>query len=182
MAQTASLPPVSSLSTLPTSERGAVLDLLFEASTQLHTLAVGILQKETFSSYDDLIASVGVLLTDLAESTSTSDKEWLENILGAHPRLGEKNILSVQSRLEQARLDAGAGSEEEELARLNQEYEKAFPGLRYVVFVNGRSRPVIMNDIKERIARGDIILERFEGIKAMCEIAADRANKARAAA
>jgi hypothetical protein len=64
------------------------------------------------------------------------------------------------------------------------------------VFVNGRSRPVIMENMRERIERGDIKLERAEAIKvrsrkvvnwilqadsqhykAMCDIAADRAVK-----
>jgi len=51
--------------------------------------------------------------------------------------------------------------------------------LRYVVFVNGRPRPVIFEDIRERIARGDIQAERLEGIKAMCDIASDRVRKLR---
>ena len=33
------------------------------------------------------------------------------------------------------------------------------------VFVNGRSRPVIMDDMRSRIDRGDIKLERTEAIK-----------------
>jgi len=63
------------------------------------------------------------------------------------------------------------------LKALNEEYERTFPGLRYVVFVNGRSRSVIFEDMRRRIARGDIVEERVEGIKAMCDIAIDRAGK-----
>jgi hypothetical protein len=67
---------------------------------------------------------------------------------------------------------------------------------RYSVFVNGRSRSVIMENMRSRIDRGDIKLERAEAIKvsifkstiglcelihmetkAMCDIAADRAFK-----
>lgn len=130
--QASSLPPISSLPKLPTSERAAVLDLLFEPSTQLHTLSIALLQEKTFASYNDLIASIGVQLTDLAESASTSDMEWVEQILGAHPRLGEENVHSVQSRSEQAQLHSGEDGEENKLARLNEEYEEVFPGLRYV--------------------------------------------------
>jgi len=130
--QASSLPPISSLPKLPTSERAAVLDLLFEPSTQLHTLSVALMQEKTFASYNDLIASIGVQLTDLAESTSTSNMEWVEKILGAHPRLGEKNVHSIQSRSEQAQLHSGEDWEENKLARLNKEYEEVFPGLRYV--------------------------------------------------
>lgn len=133
--QTLNLPPVSALTSGPTGDRTYVLDLLFEPSQPLHNLALPLLNGTHFASYDDLIAAVGVQLTELAESPSTSDTEWLEQILGAHPRLGEKRVESAQSRAEQANLHkAGPEAEAEaaELRRLNNEYEKKFPGLRYV--------------------------------------------------
>ena len=79
-----------------------------------------------------MIASIGVLLTELAESQSESDTEWLDRILGAHPRLGEKRIDSVHSRAEQAQLKDGGTSNESELMALNDEYELTFAGLRYM--------------------------------------------------
>lgn len=126
------LPPISSLPSLSTNERAAVLDALFEPCTALHTLSVALLHTETFESYNDLIASIGVQLTDLSESTSTSDTEWLDKILGSHPRLGEKKVESEQSKAEQAQLNVGGEEEATKLRQLNEEYEKAFPGLRYV--------------------------------------------------
>ncbi|TVY86244.1 putative allantoinase, partial [Lachnellula willkommii] len=171
------VPPITGVPALSTIERAAVLDALFEPCTALHTLSLDLLHTETFESYNDLIASVGVQLTDLSESSSTSDTEWLDKILGAHPRLGEKKVESAQSQAEQAQLNTGSGEEATKLRNLNEEYERRFPGLKYVVFVNGRSRPVIMENMKERIARGDVRLERAEAIKAMCDIAADRAIK-----
>lgn len=45
------------------------------------------------------------------------------------------------------------------------------------VFVNGRSRPEIMQNMRDRIARADIAAERQEAIQAMCDIALDRAAK-----
>jgi len=171
------LPPISGVPTLSTIERVAVLDALFEPCTALHTLSLDLLHTERFDSYNDLIASVGVQLTDLSESPSASDTEWLDKILGAHPRLGEKKVESAQSQAEQAQLNTGGEEEATKLRDLNAEYEKTFSGLKYVVFVNGRSRPAIMENIRSRIDRGDIKLERAEAIKAMCEIAADRAVK-----
>ncbi|TVY57909.1 putative allantoinase 1 [Lachnellula cervina] len=171
------VPPISGVPALSTIERAAVLDALFEPCTALHTLSLDLLHTETFESYNDLIASVGVQLTDLSESSSTSDTEWLDKILGAHPRLGEKKVESAQSQAEQAQLNTGGAEEATKLRSLNEEYERKFPGLKYVVFVNGRSRPVIMENMQERIARGDVRLERAEAIKAMCDIAADRAIK-----
>lgn len=128
----AQLPPISAVPSLPTSERAAILDILFEPCTQLHTLSVALLQEKTFASYDDLIASIGVQLTDLTDSASTSDKEWLEKILAAHPRLGEKEVDSAHSKAEQAKMGAVDSMQEKELASLNTEYETTFPGLRYV--------------------------------------------------
>jgi hypothetical protein len=176
------LPSISSLSALSVLERIAVLDALFEPCQALHTLSLDLLHTSTFGSYTDLITSVSVQLTGLSESLSTSDTEWLDKILGAHPRLGEKKVESVQSQAEQAQLNTGSETEATKLRDLNIEYEKTFPGLIYVyvtccghddsalttccsVFVNGRSRPVIMENMRSRIDRGDIRLERAEAIK-----------------
>jgi 2-oxo-4-hydroxy-4-carboxy--5-ureidoimidazoline (OHCU) decarboxylase len=174
------LPSIADLPALSTIERAAVLDALFEPCTALHTLSLDLLHTQTFESYNDLIASVGVQLTDLSETASTSDMEWLDKILGAHPRLGEKKVDSTQSKAEQAQLNTGGEEEATKLWELNAEYENNFPGLKYVVFVNGRSRSVIMENMRQRIARKDIKLERVESIKAMCDIAADRAFKLQA--
>ncbi|KAK2629253.1 hypothetical protein QTJ16_000073 [Diplocarpon rosae] len=171
------LPPVEDVQYLSKTERASILDALFEPCEALHTLSLDLLHTEPFGSYNDLIASVGVQLTGLGKSSSTSDIELLDKILGAHPRLGAKKVHSVQSQAEQAQLNTGSEEEAKELKDLNEEYENAFPGLRYVVFVNGRSRPIIMENMRSRIDRGDINLERAEAIRAMCDIAADRVAK-----
>ena len=159
------LPPIASVPGLPTDSRAQILDLLFEPSTQLHTLAVPLLHDQAFTSYDDLVAAVGVQLTALSESASASDTQWLESILGSHPRLGATKVESAQSQAEQAQLQGSSSEESQQLHRLNEEYESRFPGLRYVVFVNGRSRPVIMDDMRRRIAEGDSQAERGAAIR-----------------
>jgi len=126
------LPQIASVSALSTIERAAVLDALFEPCTALHTLSIDLLHTETFPAYNDLIASVGAQLTNLSESPSISDTEWLDKILGAHPRLGQKKVESAQSQAEQAHLNTGGEEEAMKLRELNEEYEKTFPGLRYV--------------------------------------------------
>lgn len=128
----ATLPLVSDLPSLPTSSLTAVLDLLFEPSPPLHTLSTPLLQSTPFSSYPALIVAVQTQLTTLASSTSPDAMTTLSEILCAHPRLGEKKVDSEQSRAEQAQLNKGGQEEAEALAKLNQEYEEAFPGLRYV--------------------------------------------------
>jgi hypothetical protein len=148
------LPPISTLPSLPAPSRATVLDLLFEPCTQLHTLSVGTLRDKSFASYDELAAAVGAQLIELFESGLKSDQDWLDVILNAHPRLGEKRVESELSRREQAAMNSsgveagggpgGAGgpsateaaeaaeAEAEELRRLNAQYETVFEGLRYV--------------------------------------------------
>ena len=153
-------------------------------------------------TYAALIRNVGALLNSLAEQSSSypSSRATLHAILGSHPRLGEKKVDSAQSRAEQAQLNASshstsaadgtAPSDEEERKRrqeeeaekqlltdLNAEYEARFPGLRYVVFVNGRARPAILRNMRDRIARGDAAAEEREAISAMVDIALDRARR-----
>jgi 2-oxo-4-hydroxy-4-carboxy--5-ureidoimidazoline (OHCU) decarboxylase len=164
MAPITKLPPIAEVPSLPTSERAAILDLLFEPSTQLHTLSLPLLQEQTFISYNDLISAIGVQLTALSESASTSDTAWLHDILGSHPRLGAKKVDSAQSQAEQAQLQGGE-DEAEQLKQLNEEYERAFPGLRYVTFVQGRSRTVIMEDMKRRVSGSNVASEQADAIR-----------------
>lgn len=129
----ASLPSISTLSSLSAEDRAQILDTLFEPCLQLHTLSVSLLREETFTSYAGLIDAVGKQLSMLGESNLESDSKWLDAILSAHPRLGEKKaVVSEQSRKEQAQLNQGGSEEAEKLAEMNRLYEDKFPGLRYV--------------------------------------------------
>jgi 2-oxo-4-hydroxy-4-carboxy--5-ureidoimidazoline (OHCU) decarboxylase len=92
-----------------------------------------------FSSYDSLIIAVGTELQCLETSDNPEDLESLADILSSHPRLGEKKVDSALSRAEQAAMakastssDASKEDEQATLRNLNNEYEKTFPGLRYV--------------------------------------------------
>ncbi|KAF2666977.1 OHCU decarboxylase [Microthyrium microscopicum] len=176
------LPEISSLPTLPRETHEAIISLLFEPSPPLNTLATPSLANTTYGSYEALVDAVHGILK------STFDKEdfsTLDSILSAHPRLGEKKVESALSKAEQAAMikaSSGQGSgdaekEAEILQALNKEYEETFPSLVYTVFVNGRPRSVIFEDMKERIKRRDINAERGDAIQAMCDIANDRANK-----
>lgn len=64
-----------------------------------------------------------------------------------------------------ARSDEEVDEEKRVLVGLNKEYEERFPGLRYVVFVDGRSRKVVFEDMRRRIERGNVGAERREAIK-----------------
>lgn len=160
------LPDVTSLANLPETALTAILDHLFEPSDDLHTLALPTLRAITFASYPELIDTIRDQLLVIAESVHSdpNTRKPLHSILGSHPRLGEKKVHSAQSAAEQAQLQSGAEDEAERLAALNAEYEAKFPSLRYVVFVNGRSRDVIMEDMRKRIDRGDLVEEEKEAI------------------
>lgn len=149
---TPSLPPIATISQLDAAGRAQILDLLFEPSTQLHTLSVTPIAEATFSSYADLIAFVGNQFSALVDSDLESDQRWLDTILGAHPRLGGKKVDSALSRQEQAAMKAAesatgsaaqSGADAEDIAAklvdLNARYEEAFPGLRYVYVGTHRS-------------------------------------------
>lgn len=172
------LPPVSAIPELPKAERISVLDHLFEPCPTLADLLVDPVLSQRFLSYDELIEAARAELLAFLEKSEAEDLfDKVASIISAHPRLGpSKDKLSSHSSSEQKSL---AGSEEEarKLQDLNSEYEQTFPGLRYVVFVNGRSREAVMSDMISRIQRRDIALERRAAFDAMCDIALDRASK-----
>ncbi|KAM0321403.1 hypothetical protein ACHAQA_010119 [Verticillium albo-atrum] len=180
------IPDVAALPRLSAAEQASVLDLLFEPSPALHALIVPAISTTTFQSYDELIDQVHSILSGLASEAAPEKRAVLHAILGSHPRLGAPKVDSAQSASEQAQLQ-GSATETSQLAALNAEYEAKFPGLRYVVFVNGRGRPEVMEDMRVRIARGDIAQEEQAATQAspffvmfsyaMCDIAKDRAGK-----
>lgn len=175
-----SLPHVSKFGSLADEEITAALDLLFEPSKDLHALSVPAIREAhssgSIQSWDDVADVVRTQLLDLQSKVSTfrdptptqaglAAKSKLLGILGAHPRLGAKKVESAQSVAEQAQLNKSSAEEAAKLAALNAEYEAAFPGLIYVVFVNGRSREVIMENMQARIERGIYAQEEVEAIE-----------------
>ncbi|KAK4120257.1 hypothetical protein N657DRAFT_164874 [Parathielavia appendiculata] len=186
-AATPFLPAITSLPTLSDTALTSTIDLLFEPSPDLHALALPTVRALSFASYDDLIATLRTQLLDLTSAVRGDEegrgRRTLYGILGSHPRLGEKKNKGVQGEGQGGLSQLSAEEqrhlreEDEELAGLNREYEERFPGLRYVVWVNGRGRGEVMADMRRRIRRGDIREEEKEGIQAMCDIAVDRAHK-----
>lgn len=161
MAPVTKLPPILEFHTFPDLDQTDVLDALFEPSPAIHAKLIPVVRTAEYSTWPELIDACHIRLLALATSTSTSSPDpTLLSILGSHPRLGEKKIESAHSAAEQANIQRDTNeAQAEELARLNRLYEETFPGLRYVVFVNGRGRPEIMEDMKTRIARADYTKE-----------------------
>lgn len=70
--------------------------------------------------------------------------------ISGHPRIGENSNLSKLSAKEQGALGVKPTPPEviARLAHLNALYEARFPGLRYITFVNGRSRAAIAEEME----------------------------------
>lgn len=180
------LPDITTLGGLSYEEKASVLDNLFEpCETLTRVLIERLFTGKQFNSYKELIETSRIELLQYlkeAETVSESKNEdirpEISKIIAAHPRLGAPKTtkLSDHSSNEQKSLQ-GTTEESEKLAFLNKEYETTFPGLRYVVFVNGRSRAIVMENMRQRIDRNNIKLERIEAFNAMCDIALDRAKK-----
>jgi|SRR5579859_60226 len=165
-----SLPSASTLLSLPDASVEEVLNLLFEPSPALSSILIPQIRTTPLGSYFELARLAYEELSSLPPTSPL-----LLSILSAHPRLGAKKVESAQSQSEQKSL--GNENMRAELQRLNEEYEAKYPGLRYVVFVNGRSRTEIMADMRRRIEGGTAEEEATLASKAMCDIAVDRAKK-----
>ncbi|KAJ5160024.1 Oxo-4-hydroxy-4-carboxy-5-ureidoimidazoline decarboxylase [Penicillium canariense] len=163
----ADLPALSSLPSQSQETQLRVLDTLFEPSPELHRLMIPVLANQTFASYDSLIDAVWGRMSALSAPNSPTDRDVLFGILGSHPRLGRAPAnpehLSELSKKEQEQLNTGAEEQAEKLLALNAEYEAQFPGLR--TFVNGRSRDMIMVEMRQRIDRADAEKEITETIQ-----------------
>jgi 2-oxo-4-hydroxy-4-carboxy--5-ureidoimidazoline (OHCU) decarboxylase len=81
------------------------------------------------------------------------DPELQAQFVGGHPRIGETKNLSVLSSKEQSGGTSQPTPPEvlARLAHLNACYEHVYPGLRYITFVNGRSRAVIAEEMEDKL-------------------------------
>ena len=131
---------------LPRQLTAAELTLLFSGRTRL---------------VDELAAREDPLGVAEEVALALPESDQVE-ALATHPRIGEP---SEEQR--------GAEPEVlEELARLNDEYERRF-GFEFVVFVDGRTRAQLLPVLRERLERTRA--EELEtGLRALCAIARDR--------
>ena len=92
-----------------------------------------------------------------------------------------KQNLSIHSLNEQANLakeNENTSEMEGRLKELNARYESVYGGLRFVVFVNGRSRQDIIEIMQARINSSNSWFKECEiALNEMCDIALDRSNK-----
>lgn len=184
------LPPTDKLSILPHPQLTETLGHLFEPCQTLSSLLIlKVFSKNCkYATYTEMIESCRNELMQYlnaaeleAKCSGTPIDPDISKIIAAHPRLGRSKVnktenLSSHSSEEQKSVQASSDQEAFKLSELNEKYEATFPGLRYVVFVNGRPRSVIMKNMVERIERNDISKERLTAFNAICDIALDRAK------
>ncbi|PCH44199.1 hypothetical protein WOLCODRAFT_104748 [Wolfiporia cocos MD-104 SS10] len=145
----AALPPLNSVLASGSDvddPLASALATLFEPSPILYSdLVPGLAAYIPASSrpiamYSDLIdASLAVI--------STWSDDLKAQFIAGHPRIGEVKGLSHLSAKEQA----AAATPPEVLARLahlNACYEYRYPGLRYITFVNRRTRAMIKDEME----------------------------------
>ncbi|KAK0202797.1 Oxo-4-hydroxy-4-carboxy-5-ureidoimidazoline decarboxylase [Desarmillaria ectypa] len=128
------------------------LTILFEHSpiliSNLCPQLVGILPTlPPLGSYSQLI---NVSLSQLG----TWNHEMKAQFIAGHPRIGESKNLSKLSAREQGTTSTTAATPPEVLARLallNACYEKKYPGLIYITFVNGRTRAAIAEEMEDKL-------------------------------
>ncbi|WWD08449.1 hypothetical protein V865_006561 [Kwoniella europaea PYCC6329] len=136
---------LSSLASAPALE--SLLVLLFEPSTALRNLLVPSVllrltaRSEPPASYNELI--------DICQEVS-SDWTWDEKaeFISGHPMIGEVKGLSKLSGKEQGNSTVTPKVVLDRLAHLNELYCTIYPDLRYITFVNGRSRAAIIPEFE----------------------------------
>lgn len=164
--------PIQDLHTATTATQIEVLDQLFEPCATLQKLVLPTVQT-AFPLYSSFIEEVRIELFKLI--TPELDDARIDKIIAAHPRLGAPKQVKLLEHSSSEQKSLGSDPvQTQKLVELNDEYEKTFPGLRYVVFVNGRSREVVMEDMRRRIGERDKRKEVEEAFNAMCDIAKDR--------
>lgn len=87
----------------------------------------------------------------------------MAQFIGGHPRIGEAKRLSALSEAEQGQVDETPQEVYHRLEYLNLLYERRYPGLVYITFVNGRSRTEIKEEMERRLVEEGVLSSTDEG-------------------
>ncbi|KAF8946399.1 hypothetical protein BGZ47_000655 [Haplosporangium gracile] len=185
------LPTIEFINTEATlQDLTSAVTLLFEPAPPI---VAHLYAHRPYASFSALIDETEVLLSNPDKYLSLQEQL---DVINAHPRIGAaKANLSALSLIEQGytpedaakKVDATAtpSADDEEtqrtLKRLNEEYEAKY-GFKFVVFVNGRPRSVIIPVMEERIKNSTKKAEMKIAMDDMVAIARDRLKKLNAAA
>ncbi|KAG0370663.1 Oxo-4-hydroxy-4-carboxy-5-ureidoimidazoline decarboxylase [Gamsiella multidivaricata] len=181
-----SLPPIEFINNEATVQDFATaVTLLFEPAPPIvkHLYA-----KRPYPTYSALIDETSFLLSNPDQYLTLEEQL---DVINAHPRIGAaKANLSALSLIEQGYTAENAAKKVSETAtpsqddevtqatlkRLNQEYEDKYE-FKFVVFVNGRPRSVIIPVMEERIRNSTREAEMKTAMTDMVLIARDRLKK-----
>lgn len=127
------------------------LEVLFEHSPVL----VNILEPQlrTVLKSSPLLESYTHLIDLALAQITTWDVSAQSQFISGHPRIGENKNLSKLSAKEQGSGGVIPTSPEvlARLSHLNACYEVQYPGLRYITFVNGRTRLAIAEEMEDML-------------------------------
>ncbi|KAJ3967789.1 Oxo-4-hydroxy-4-carboxy-5-ureidoimidazoline decarboxylase [Lentinula raphanica] len=150
--------PLPSLEVIKLDEAPLAFTLatLFEPSSVLSQKLVPQLHEKLKSSPSPP-TSYGELIDLAIDQVRTWNVDLQAKFISGHPRIGETKNLSMLSAKEQ-----GANSDRPNvqptppkvlarLAHLNAYYERCYPKLVYIVFVNGRSRAEIVGVLEDHL-------------------------------
>lgn len=160
--------PATAIDTLPsfatlTSNSSDVLEralsILFEPSQVL----LDHLAPALFSELQNTQSQTSIsCYADLIDTALSIISMWPDSLraqfIAGHPRIGEIKNLSVHSANEQASKPTPP-EVLQNLIYLNARYEERYSGLRYVTFVNGRSRAEIAVEMEQilNLQKGDVV-------------------------
>jgi len=160
------IPPLTEIQQGSSNALAVALEILFEHSPVLiNTLQPqlsDILNKNKNSSSSESLPleSYTQLINYAIAQIKTWDLSAQSQFISGHPRIGENKNLSKLSAKEQQQQQQGSGgvvvipTSPEVLARLshlNACYEIRYPGLRYITFVNGRTRLEIAEEMEDML-------------------------------
>ncbi|ORZ07232.1 Oxo-4-hydroxy-4-carboxy-5-ureidoimidazoline decarboxylase [Lobosporangium transversale] len=181
-----SLPSIEFINTEATEQDFATaVTLLFEPAPPI---VKHLYSKRPYATYTALIDETEVLLSNPDKYLTLQEQL---DVINAHPRIGAaKANLSALSLIEQGYTAEDAAKKVSETAtpsqddevtqatlkRLNQEYEDKY-GFKFVVFVNGRPRSVIIPVMEDRIKNSTKEQEMKTAMTDMVSIARDRLKK-----
>jgi 2-oxo-4-hydroxy-4-carboxy--5-ureidoimidazoline (OHCU) decarboxylase len=145
--------PLAPLTTIQSSAPALAeaLSTLFEPSPVITSIAPLLAASPSpIAGYPELIDLALVHIRSLPHTEQAK-------FIAGHPRIGETKNLSALSAKEQG-LRATPPEVLRELERLNALYEARYPGLRYITFVNGRSRAEVAAEMADVLDGGDAMM------------------------
>ena len=148
------IPPLAEIQQDSSDALAVALEILFEHSPVLITTLQPQLSVILKNSSSLPLESYTQLINYAIAQIKTWDLSAQSQFIAGHPRIGENKNLSKLSANEQQQGSGAVPTSPEVLARLshlNACYEIRYPGLRYITFVNGRTRLEIAEEMEDML-------------------------------